>query len=333
MTSSLLLTLLTLSSLCVVLGDVHHTRPSPRVVLGVEVDQFTTHFYCTLYVEFEDDGGTAVCGCALIRDGVALTAAHCLSRADPTAPTYRQKPAAMYARLYGELNTSDGYLVRVDVGSVRVSQTYRFEDAYHDLAAFALPFSGKGYIFNNVTINTRRSAWDALTHWDRVHVVGVGLDRNEALSLGVPRETDLSRRSCSNPIGYGDLQAWDAVWYHDDICAGPFYPCEAGNVCADSCRGDSGGPLYQRLNNGTVIIYGVVSRGMEKCGVPGSLGGRPGIYTPLDTHRRFIEAVINGIDPRSETSSPSSDTQKYSKPFTAYSLTFAALAIFSTFLS
>jgi hypothetical protein len=119
-------------------------------------------------------------------------------------------------------------------------------------------------------------------------VVGVGLNRFQALSLGSPKIAYLSRRSCSNPVGYADLRPWGQRWAHDDICTGPFGPCDSDKRCADSCGGDSGGPVYAVADDGSVIIYGVVSRGAGQCGITGNSGGYPGINSPTDQHLAFI---------------------------------------------
>jgi len=306
-------------------GFVHHIRPSARVIIGQKVeDHALISFYCTVFVEFEDDGGTRICGCALIGGDRAITAAHCLVRVDPTYPTYVEYAKVMYVRTYGGLNLKTGGSVRIDLSTLRIPQTFRYEDMYHDIAAFNILGGG----VNFTVTNTLRSAWDDLTSWDKLFVVGVGMDRNRALSLGAPREAYLSRRSCSNPVGYGNLLPWPSSTYHDDICAGPFSPCDADSRCADSCGGDSGGPLFQRESDGTIRIYGLVSRGAEDCG---RSGGQTGIYTPMDTHREFIanesSADFLFLGRNDEPRSDSSGSRVYNEPLAVKILMLCALFV------
>lgn len=276
-------------------GFVHHTRPSARVIIGQNVDDHATiSFYCTLYVEFEDDAGTSICGCALIGDGRAVTAAHCVVRRDPSDPAYVEYASAAYARAYGPYARLEGTgIVRVDLRTFRLPRTFRNEDLHDDVAAFRVP----GTDPTDVVLNPTVAVWDALSSWDKLHVVGVGLDRNKALSLGAPREAHLSRRACADPVGFGDLLPWPASATRGDVCAGPFSPCDADERCADSCRGDSGGPLYRRESGGTIRVFALVSRGNHICGVTGERGGRPGIYAPTHVHHEFMhnETSANSV--------------------------------------
>jgi hypothetical protein len=185
----------------------------------------------------------------------------------------------------------DNRVVLLDVSTVRTPSTFRQFDLWDDVATIIIP--GTWHILGKVdiTLNRLRQNWDHLSSWDRLTVIGVGLDRNQALSLGAPKIAHLSRRTCVDPIGFGDLLPWDPWWVHNDICSGPFEACDIENRCADSCGGDSGGPLYRVSTNGSVVVYGVVSRGVEQCGSTGRFGGRPGIYAATDLHLPFIETV------------------------------------------
>ena len=265
---------------------VLHVRPSARVVLGLTADPYAIPFYCTLYSEYEDDSGTSVCGCVLLENDRALTAAHCVTKYDGSRLL---RARALFVRLYGDMRPADGELVRLDASSVRVAPDYRHHDLHDDVAVVTIPRTPVVLGVSGVRVNDVRRRWNELTSWDKIHVVGVGFDRHDQLSLGAPRVASLSRRSCSNPVGFGNLLPWTSEVYHDDICAGPFSPCDADHRCADSCRGDSGGPLYKKETNGTVTIYGIVSRGSSICGVTGAYEGRPGIYAATDQYIQFIE--------------------------------------------
>lgn len=60
----------------------------------------------------------------------------------------------------------------------------------------------------------------------------------------------------------------------------------AGNERADACFGDSGGPLFTRINEHDTLV-GIVSWGKE-CGSD----KWPGVYTRIETHQRWIKQQI-----------------------------------------
>ncbi|KAI5632270.1 trypsin domain-containing protein [Phthorimaea operculella] len=63
--------------------------------------------------------------------------------------------------------------------------------------------------------------------------------------------------------------------------------CAGGEEGADTCRGDSGGPLL--LHAHRVEIWGVTSSGNVHCGTRGS----PGIYTSVQHHLEWIHQIID----------------------------------------
>jgi len=73
--------------------------------------------------------------------------------------------------------------------------------------------------------------------------------------------------------------------------------CAGGEDGKDSCKGDSGGPLYMsRVNNRGQItldgmqpyyLMGLVSFGSRECGT-----GKPGIYTRVESFLPWIKENI-----------------------------------------
>jgi secreted trypsin-like serine protease len=267
--------------------------PSPRVILGRAVDQFNVSFYCTLFVEFPSDAGTSLCGCVVFSPGVVLSAAHCFQKA---LDDYGGKEyfSSAHVRLYGQMHPVSAALTRLDHSGVYVHPGHSSQTLQNDIAVFHLPMVSTTEV---VKLNERAESWEILGPTDRLNVVGIGrtetgdvsaaYDSQGALSMGLPRESQLSSRSCSEPSGFGSFQGWSWEAYGGDICAGPLNACTEGR-CADSCNGDSGGPLYRRAEDsplGVMTLFGVVSRGWE-CGV---VGGYPGIYAPIHKHLTFIQ--------------------------------------------
>ena len=280
-------------------------RPSPRVILGIEVDHFNVSFYCTLFVDFPSDAGTSVCGCVLVAPDVGLSAAHCFQRALTAAPSAFPDElfSAAHVRLYGQANPVSAALTRLATGGVFVHPDHSTATMRDDIAVFHLPRTpDSAPRLPPLRLNEFAKDWHSLGPSDRINVVGIGKTDNNLLSLGLPRVSQLSRRSCSTPTGLGAFKGWSADAFLGDICAGPFAACKAGR-CADSCQGDSGGPLYRRAedsDDGTVVLYGVVSRGSE-CGV---VGGYPGIYTPVHKHVAFVENAARSAVPFGAPNAP-----------------------------
>jgi secreted trypsin-like serine protease len=265
--------LLIAAVLCGVQSYTSPLHPSPRIILGQLIDTFDVPFYCTLFVEFPSDAGTFMCGCVIISPGIVLSAAHCFQ-------SEHERFAYASVRLYGQFRNKNRRLVVVDAQKVTIHPSYGPSKAYgDDLAVFQLPETAKEDSLPPLRLSTNPTEWGNLRSVDELFVVGVGRTEwqqtsfSAALSMGYPLVTSLSRRDCSHPMGFGDLNAWDPSVVATDLCAGPFDRC-VQDRCEDSCSGDSGGPLYRP---GTPpVLFGIVSRGTESCGIR---EGYPGIYS------------------------------------------------------
>jgi len=77
--------------------------------------------------------------------------------------------------------------------------------------------------------------------------------------------------------------------------------CAGGEIGKDSCKGDSGGPLYLSRVGGTGIpildgtnplyLIGLVSFGSKQCAA-----GRPGVYTKIDSFIPWIKKIIGNTN-------------------------------------
>lgn len=63
--------------------------------------------------------------------------------------------------------------------------------------------------------------------------------------------------------------------------------CAGGERGVDSCKGDSGGPLFYPANVRTtqMVQFGVISLGVDKCSTETLL---PGIYTRVSHYMKWI---------------------------------------------
>jgi V8-like Glu-specific endopeptidase len=63
---------------------------------------------------------------------------------------------------------------------------------------------------------------------------------------------------------------------------------ETGNSGQGLCQGDSGGPAFVEKNDGSLRLFGIVSRGDGEC-------RHEGIVGRLDAHRKWVDATIRGF--------------------------------------
>jgi secreted trypsin-like serine protease len=91
------------------------------------------------------------------------------------------------------------------------------------------------------------------------------------------------------------IKAYDGEITPDSICAGR---PQGG---ADSCEGDSGGPLFVPNVNGQPVQIGVVSWG-DVCGAPGVYG----VYARVTEYESWINSYVN-ISSTNPTADPSPD--------------------------
>jgi hypothetical protein len=93
---------------------------------------------------------------------------------------------------------------------------------------------------------------------------------------------------------YGELLLRAEVPVVDVACADPARGCTAGQEfiagggAADTCRGDSGGPLYLHTSRGAVLA-GITARGVDEGEAP---CGQGGVYVRLDVVAPLVEAAL-----------------------------------------
>jgi len=88
----------------------------------------------------------------------------------------------------------------------------------------------------------------------------------------------MSHNDCNN--------AWRPIKEATQLCA--LGARVASELNADSCMGDSGGPLFCRVEN-ELQLTGIVSFGGAKCGDP----DRPGVYTRASFYENWINSMID----------------------------------------
>lgn len=220
-----------------------------------------------------------ICGAALVRPTVALTAAHCVEGEKP------ERLSVVLGRK--RLSTNDGE--RIGVKAVQQHEGYRTDpNGGHDIALLQLSHASSAATIPIVSLS-QAALW---APGKPVRVLGWGATAPEVGST-----TD-------------DLMQVDIQIVSDSSCASSYNGAAAGfdaatMVCAgaplglkDSCQGDSGGPLIAKAADGWVEV-GTVSYGLE-CGLP----LLPGVYGRIGGEELNGWLAKNLADPTDTPTTP-----------------------------
>ncbi len=250
------------------------------VYLGDVVEFGTYPWFGTLFIETQGGYGTYVCGSVLASEKYVVTAAHCVENADFITVSFNDvyNPEQKW---YPHPNRYALY--------AHSHPLYDTNTLEYDIAIIELNTPVDDINFPRLALDEHE--WDAdISAGDMLTSIGHGLTENGSLDWELRRVKipKVSREDC---IGSGYHQ-WHSSQVHDDLCAGFTTDCHDDN-CPDVCTGDSGGPLFDAINN---VVYGLVSRGESPCGT----ASRPGIFTNLGIYRSFVEYYVGTIESEEE---------------------------------
>lgn len=244
-----------------------------QVVGGKEVSAGRYPWQVALVSAEESDFVAGIfCGGTLIDSKWVLTASHCFF--DPK--TCEEHSRKRYYVAYGS-TALGASLSLMGAAAVHIREGYKCGSSPNDIALILL----KQAISGVPTVKLASEA-DRLQYAAPGRILttsGWGLTAIDGWPSRNLLEVDIrvvANATCK--AHYGN-QLPNAV-----ICAG-----EPGK---DSCRGDSGGPLYANLGASTSLQVGVVSFG-DGCGKPNA----PGVYTDVAAHREWIVKTIHEFTP------------------------------------
>jgi secreted trypsin-like serine protease len=260
----------------------------PKIILGSPTAEVDHPYFASLYGTW--NGTTYLCGSGQINAYQFVTAAHCVVRV--TKSNELEFPSALHLRVVQSTAPAGARVVRVD-------------DKCESRAHVSLPayFSLSPCCTNDIAVVTLREpiarpAYLVVGEGElppTLTAIGFGLDEHGELQNTLQSATlaTVSEAECGKVL--------PKTWLNGDFCARGTRCENVSGVlrCVDSCKGDSGGPLftYDSVRNGSVSrVFGVVSRGTSLgCGMfPRDVEEAiPAVYTDVRRHVRFLaEAPI-----------------------------------------
>lgn len=269
------------------------TSVNDRIVNGNETVVFQFPWVALLmYRNIEEDGELiGNCGGSLISDRYVVTAAHCLAKTDHLKLEVVRLGEHRLSTARDCNNYTSGGVVELDcaepvedvaiedvivheqyrprrkfsgndIGMIRLARKVTFQD---HIQPICLPFSAtlKEVLLSDYIV----AGWGFTENDTRADVL---------MWAKMPR-VDL--KTCQQLI--------DSISKKHKITLGEGQLCAGGRNLVDSCQGDSGGPLMypaQYRNQTRYLLFGVVSFGLEQCGVTNF----PGVYTRVGAYLSWI---------------------------------------------
>lgn len=259
-----------------------------RIILGVVVCSSSVALASEAPIEAPVVGGTrvplgkwrdavlvvardALCTGTLVAPDVVLTAGHCIE-ADPVEVI---TDTVDYAHPGGD---------RI---KVKWSRAYPDWQHRYDVGILMLEHVARG---RPRAVASACNVREGLVVGAAVHVVGFGL----ATETATDHNTELRE---------ANLAVIDPTCTSDGACEPAIAPrgeFVAGGRGADTCFGDSGGPVYLDTPDGPALI-GVVSRGLSRPGLP---CGNEGVYVRADKVVSWIQSATKAKLERASCTGP-----------------------------
>lgn len=229
-------------------------QSNARIVGGSEVEG--AEFHDCVAVGSDTQFG---CTGTLIAPNVVLTAAHC---------------QALHTRVFvGNDLSKKGKQFRVRKHIRHKAFDSQFQN---DLMILILEKAVPG-------VTPRRLATGAVINGAKTaRIVGFGTtDVNASKGFGVKRKTDVPivSQGCRGKVnGKSDASVYKCHLDREIVAGKPF-------LLEDTCKGDSGGPLFVQDAKGNWVLAGVTSRGT---GLATTMCGDGGLYVRVDKYAKWI---------------------------------------------
>ncbi|KAI3382002.1 hypothetical protein SNEBB_008073 [Seison nebaliae] len=236
-----------------------------RIVNGQIVTDNSIPFIVSLNIK--TSAGEQLCGGSIVNSNWIVTAAHCFEGMSDAEVKN------------SEVVISDLDLVEVDTGEKKIKIEQGFEHPDYE--------SSDTNLYNDIYLI---KIGEAITFNDKAQPICISDDRpsegEEVTAAGwgridVPAEGEISEklRKVTFPIQADSVCELEAKETAVSFCAGN--PDEE----KDSCKGDSGGPLY-KFENGIFTLTGVTSYGVDN-----TCGGK-GIYATVSVFKAWMKETM-----------------------------------------
>ncbi|XP_054934371.1 chymotrypsinogen A-like [Dermacentor andersoni] len=245
-------------------------EPTGRIYNGDPVTKENIPWMVAVFSKDRSAKGSGLCGGSIITRNVILTAAHCVVRKG----RYVEKVAVMYNF------TLDGKFTGVRAHKIIAHPRFvKRDEIVHDVALVKLPVDLEFHRFMKpVCLPTHKmdvagkilvvAGWGR-TEWG-----------NTSKSLRRAEVVGLTDELCQDELR--------TVRNRKHATPGPVI-CAFG-IGTGACRGESGGPLTLRGDDGKTLQLGIVAAGKDEC--PPS---RPPFYARVSSHIEWIEKALNNV--------------------------------------
>lgn len=230
-------------------SELSSSTPGPQPIIGgesVPVDEWTGVVAIIGVSEGVGFDTAYICTGVLLDPQTALTAAHCFDNADDFSEILVIFGDSIYTSDPSRRTTAVGFAAHPEYCGECSSDT-------HDFGFVILADAAKGVEMTPPIVT--QEEWD--------EVMGEGTEVT-VVGFGAIRDPDEG----GSVLGLG----MDEIGHKNQVAI-PFRNLSrlglefvAGEEGKDSCNGDSGGPAFARLADGSWRLIGITSRGVDPCG-------------------------------------------------------------------
>jgi hypothetical protein len=265
-------------------GDLRSDTGGARVIGGVYANPDAWSFPAYVLID-----RNLQCGGTLVAPNFVLTAGHCAvdsnSKIAHPASSYEIRLGSIYPDRGGEVHGvkrviphqkfSEKFPLENDIALLELDTPSKLTPAVLD----GLPAAGSE---SRLAVEAKVDPWAKILGWGRTNpdpTVNSLSDRLREAHLPIV-DNDVCQRQISGELrNFGPIDG-------RRLCAGQ----SSGGV--DSCNGDSGGPILSQAANREWVQIGIVSYGVERCGVAGAYG----VYTRVSAFADWLKSNLRVAD-------------------------------------